>query len=97
MVAFKHAFVVSLIAGMALSAPILVERQGAGVGAVSPCLSCFGPWSMRLMHIRLSPKRAVMPSSPMQTLLLAKWSSREVLTSPTSSREVDFVDDRELV
>jgi hypothetical protein len=52
---------------------------------------------MRLMHIRLSPKRAVMPSSPMQTLLLAKWSSREVLTSPTSSREVDFVDDRELV
>jgi len=33
MVAFKHAFLVSLITGFALGAPIIVERQGAGVGA----------------------------------------------------------------
>lgn len=33
MVAFKQAFIVSLVAGVTIGAPILVERQGAGVGA----------------------------------------------------------------
>lgn len=32
MVGFKHAFIVSLVAGVTLGAPVLVERQGAGVG-----------------------------------------------------------------
>jgi len=97
MVAFKHAFVASLIAGLALGAPILVERQGAGVGAVSAWHSLLRGLATDADACYLSPKRAVMPSSPMQTLLLAKSSSREVLTSPTSSREVDFDADRELV
>ena len=34
MVGFKHVFLVATVASLVSGAPILVERQGAGVGAV---------------------------------------------------------------
>ena len=52
MVGFKHAFIVSLVAGVTLGAPILVERQGAGVGQVRSCLPC-------LSHVYRLESRAV--------------------------------------